>query len=143
MENKNPSTGKFLFRKLGIQSTVVRQQMLHIMENAQKPLSSKEIEEKMGAGTDRVTVYRTLKMFVDKGLLHRIDISDSLTAYRLASDGENPEHVHFHCTECHQVYCMPQLPVAQPNLPEGFAPLRNRLVVDGKCNRCNTPKSCR
>lgn len=126
---------------MGIPVTTVRQQMFRILEDSHKPLSTKEIEEQMGAGTDRVTVYRTLKLFVDKGLLHRIDVSDSLTAYRLASASDGPEHVHFHCVECNQVYCMTQLPIAQLELPEGFAPLRNRLVVDGKCNRCNNQKN--
>jgi Fur family transcriptional regulator, ferric uptake regulator len=126
-----------IFKRLGIHATSVRTQMLGILEQAQQPLSTKEIEELMGPHADRVTVYRTLKLFVGKGLLHRIDVSDTLTAYRLTTVGNNGEHLHFHCVDCNQVYCMPQLPIGPIALPDGFAQIRNRLVVDGRCSLCN------
>ena len=63
--------------------------------------------------SDRVTLYRTLKTFVGKGLVHKIDDGTGTTKYALCEENCNCEietdlHVHFHCNACNQTICLPK-----------------------------------
>jgi Fur family ferric uptake transcriptional regulator len=130
---------KQLLQQAGIQETPFRVRVADILQKASRALTSKEIEEQLGTSPDRVTLYRTLKLFVDKQIVHKIEVSESLVAYRLRSDDNTPapNHAHFHCTMCDAVYCLPEIPVVPPMLPEGFEQHQNRLLVDGTCKICN------
>ncbi|MCH7726463.1 MAG: transcriptional repressor, partial [Planctomycetes bacterium] len=54
------------------------------------------IERKVG----RATVYRTLKEFVDAGLLRKFEL-DGRAVYE--HDYGYPQHDHLHCTQCQQL----------------------------------------
>ena len=126
-----------ILRHHGLHQTPVRVLLVTLFNEAQRPLSVKEIEELLPQKQDRVTLYRTLKLFVEKKIVNRIEVSDSLAAYRM---NEDDKHMHFYCTCCNAVYCLPQMPVVPVDVPDGFVVYENKFVVNGVCSHCNVAK---
>ena len=66
-------------------------------------LAHGDIEKKAGEKFDRVTVYRTLQTFVEKGIIHTIPTADNSIRYALCKDDcaeghHHDHHIHFVCT---------------------------------------------
>ncbi len=91
--------------------------------------------------SDRTTIYRTLKIFEDNGMVHSIDDGTGVPKYALCSDacdaGEhNDAHIHFHCEKCGKTYCLPKFRIPGFELPKKFSKSEVNLVVKGKCADC-------
>jgi len=91
--------------------------------------------------SDRTTIYRTLKVFEDNGMVHSIDDGTGVPKYALCSDacdvGEHDDaHIHFHCDKCGKTYCLPKFRIPGFELPENFSKNEVNLVVKGKCADC-------
>lgn len=85
----------------------------------------------------RPTVYRTLKEFVDAGLLRAFQL-DGRTVYE--HDYGYPQHDHFYCTKCRQLleFQSDELlrlrdAVAAAN---NFRVSSHRLIIQGVCQAC-------
>jgi Fur family ferric uptake transcriptional regulator len=89
---------------------------------------------------DRVTVYRTLKTFLDKGMIHKVLDDGGALKYALCHycQGENHQHdhVHFKCAVCGETSCLDDVYVPRVNLPEGYQVAEVNLLVQGVCARC-------
>jgi Fur family transcriptional regulator, ferric uptake regulator len=127
-------TGSELLAQKGIVKSPIRIEVLNLLLEASIPLLLKEIESKTDKSHDRVTMYRTLKLLEAKGLIHRIPLADNHSAYGINPGNNN--HLHFHCTDCNTVYCMPQVPVQPFELPHGFQSHDTNLLVNGICETC-------
>ena len=58
---------------------------------------------------DRTTLYRTIKTFEEKAIVHQIDDGTGITKYALCENGCNCEietdlHLHFHCNNCNELF---------------------------------------
>lgn len=105
-------------------------------------LAHADIEKNTGEQFDRVTIYRTLQTFVDKGIIHTIPTADNSVLYALCKDEceqghHHDNHIHFICDTCNITICMDHITIPELKLPKGFAPKRSDVVVSGICNRCN------
>ena len=105
-------------------------------------LAHADIEKNTGVQFDRVTIYRTLQTFVDKGIIHTIPTADNSVLYALCKDEceqghHHDNHIHFICDTCNITICMDHITIPVLKLPKGFAPKRSDVVVSGICNRCN------
>ncbi len=133
-----------ILKKKGVRVTQNRVDLLDILNDAQHPLNQKDIEERLSVKPDRVTLYRNLRFFVDHKIIHKIEVNDSLTSYSLnrtfIEEEHSEEHLHFYCSVCHKVICMPQLSIKEYDLPEGFSQQSSKLIVNGICNICNEEK---
>ena len=92
--------------------------------------------------SDRITIYRTLKVFEDNGLVHSIDDGTGVPKYALCSDachvGEHDDaHIHFYCEQCGQTYCLPGFRIPGFELPENFSKNEVNLVRKGICSKCS------
>lgn len=104
-------------------------------------LSHADIEKNTGDSFDRVTVYRTLQTFVEKGIIHLIPTTDNSIKYALCKNDCAPghhhdNHVHFICKECNKTICLDGVDVPIVKLPKGFKPQRSEMVVAGVCGEC-------
>lgn len=104
-------------------------------------LSLKDLEQEF-EDYDRVTLYRTLNSFIDKGLLHKIPSDDGFASYGLCTNectdvSHNHDHVHFKCMECGQIECVPDQHVPKVQLP-GYEVIEQNLIVNGICKVCNS-----
>jgi Fur family transcriptional regulator, ferric uptake regulator len=132
-------TSSEILKQNAIIQSPLRLEVLEVLIASSKPLSQREIEQKIDKSHDRVTMYRTLKLFVEKQLIHRIAVSDNLVTFGLKTENSDSgaDHLHFHCNDCDNVFCMPQVPVQKIELPKGFVGANTNLIVNGICEKCN------
>ncbi|MDQ6761303.1 MAG: transcriptional repressor [Bacteroidota bacterium] len=121
--------------------TVSRQKILNFFLAADGALAHADIENNMGESFDRVTVYRTLQSFVEKGIIHLIPTTDNSVKYALCKNDCAPghhhdDHVHFICGECEKTICLDDIDIPVVKLPKGFTPSRFQMVVTGVCGEC-------
>jgi Fur family ferric uptake transcriptional regulator len=112
---------------------------LFLLQNG--ALAHGDIEKKAGEKIDRVTVYRTLQTFVDKGIIHTIPTADNAIRYALCKDecGEGhhqDHHVHFVCEQCGSTICLDEVSVPDVKLPKGYRLGHVEVVVNGICRQC-------
>lgn len=115
--------------------------MLQIFANAGKALSSHDVEKQL-SDADRITLYRTLKSFEEKGIIHKAIDGTITQKYALCDahcdeDHHHDEHVHFHCEKCENTFCIDQVVVPQIDLPSGFKVKQTNMVVSGVCKDCD------
>lgn len=125
-----------------LRTTSCRAEILSIFLDNNIALSHADIEEKIKDSHDRVTVYRTLKTFLDKGLIHKVLDDGGSTKYALCKDScsfhdHNHEHLHFKCLNCGQTNCIENVEIPHVKLPPGYKAVETNLLVQGICRECN------
>lgn len=130
-----------ILKKNGLSITDSRQKILNIFFKAKGALAHADIERKAAQNFDRITVYRTLQSFVEKGIIHLIPTTDNAVKYALCKDDckaghHHDNHVHFICDECNKTICLDDVTIPQVKLPKGFKPQHSEMVVNGICGDC-------
>jgi len=122
-----------------IRPTAMRQLVLQVLIDQNTAISLPELEQKFEKA-DKATLYRTLKTFEEKRLIHHIEDGTGAVKYALCHEKCNcqPEdlHVHFLCTKCNQTYCLDEIQIPDIKLPSGFLLESVNLVVKGICSNC-------
>ena len=118
-----------------------RRKILELFLSSNGALAHADIEKRTGENFDRVTVYRTLQTFVDKGIIHHIPTTDNSILYALCKDNceaghHHDNHVHFVCDVCNKTICLEEVTIPQVELPTGFSPNHAEMVVSGICGEC-------
>ena len=118
-----------------------RKKILSLFLNSHDALAHGDIEKKAGEKFDRVTVYRTLQTFVEKGIVHTIPTSDNSVRYALCKDctegHHHDDHVHFVCSNCNTTYCLDDVVTPDIRLPKDYVAEHVEVVVQGVCRNCN------
>ncbi|WP_339654161.1 transcriptional repressor [uncultured Maribacter sp.] len=91
---------------------------------------------------ERTTLYRTLKTFEEKGIVHQIDDGTNISKFALCEPGCNCEidqdlHLHFHCSYCDKTVCLTEHKIPHINLPTGYIAENANLVIKGICDTCS------
>jgi Fur family ferric uptake transcriptional regulator len=118
-----------------------RKTILELFLNSPGALSHNDIEKKVGQKFDRVTIYRTLHTFLEKGIVHNIPTPDNSMHYALCGDncsaGDHRDNdIHFVCNVCSNTICLEEVGVPDIRLPKGFTPERIEMLVSGVCKNC-------
>ncbi len=118
-----------------------RKKILEFFVQANGALAHADIEKLSGDQFDRVTIYRTLQTFVEKGIVHSIPTADNSIRYALCKDNcaeghHHDDHVHFFCDTCGKTFCLDHVTVPRVQLPEGFKSTQTNVLVSGICNNC-------
>lgn len=124
-----------------LRSTSSRSAILGLFLNNDHALSYSDIEREVSTSFDRVTVYRTLKTFLDKGIIHKILDDTGGLKYGLCSDHcsraeHHHDHVHFKCNQCGQTSCLDEVEIPGINLPRGYKVEEINLLIQGVCSNC-------
>ena len=130
-----------ILKKNQLSVTAGRKKILELFLNSPGALAHADIEKNTDAAFDRVTVYRTLQTFVDKGIIHNIPTTDNSILYALCKDNceaghHHDNHVHFICSQCNKTICLDDVTVPEVKLPRGFTPTNTQMVVHGICGDC-------
>lgn len=133
------ATEQKLFQKKN-NPTAMRLLVLDFLVQQRTAIRLSDIEKGMETA-DRITIYRTLKTFVEKGLVHIIDDGTGFPKYALCPDDCEPNkhhdlHVHFYCLLCKETFCLPNSVIPAIALPEKFSTIEINLVVKGICDQC-------
>jgi Fur family transcriptional regulator, ferric uptake regulator len=124
-----------------VKPTAMRLLVLQFLLNKKVTVSLTNIEDYFD-DSDRTTLYRTVKTFVESGIAHKIDDGTGITKYALCEENCNCEietdlHLHFHCTKCNETVCMTDYKIPSINLPKGYVAENVNLVVKGVCKNCS------
>ncbi len=130
-----------LLHKAGLRVTKTRQAVLDELVSAgEQAISSAEIEQNL-SGIDRITLYRILKVYEEKGLIHSVADGTGKTKYALCheecSDGSHQhDHLHFHCRICNSTTCLEQNLPSAIQVPSGYLVEDIQLILSGICKDC-------
>jgi len=130
-----------LLKSFRLRSTPTRQEILRLFLKKDYALSHSDIESEIADDIDRVTVYRTLKTFFDRGLIHKVLDDGGSLKYALCTETcsatqHRHEHVHFKCTECGQTNCL-DVDIPAVKLPKGYEPREVNVLIQGVCQNCS------
>ena len=130
-----------ILQKAGISRTSQRLAVLNILFKATIPLSvnaiRRELETK--ASVDKVTIYRILHLFRQRGIIREITSTGGASYFEMATS-ENPLHPHFSCKNCGTFTCLAPLSFTQA--PELILPKDDYSIdhieinISGLCACC-------
>lgn len=124
----------------GLRKTDIRLQILQVFSGQDKACSQQDLQQALGE-IDRVTLYRTLRSFEEKGLIHRAIDGTDQAKYALCQDDctvheHQDDHAHFHCMSCGETICIEDVQVPSVKLPQGYQLREAQLVLRGYCAQC-------
>jgi Fur family ferric uptake transcriptional regulator len=133
---------KDILKKNRLSVTASREKILNLFLDQSGALAHGDIEKRAGEKFDRVTIYRTLQAFVEKGIIHTIPTADNSILYALCKDDceeghHHDHHVHFVCKQCHNTYCLDNVVTPDIKLPTGYSAKQIEVVVEGICKQCS------
>lgn len=133
---------KDTLREHDLRNTSCREDVLAILTQNNAALSHGEIERELDNRFDRVTIYRTLKTFVDKGIIHKVLDEEGLR-YAVCKDQcsgpqHHHDHLHFKCTVCGLTNCIENITIPAIQLPPGYRSIETNLLIQGICPLCNS-----
>jgi Fur family transcriptional regulator, ferric uptake regulator len=130
-----------ILKQSGLSITESRKKILDLFLLSDGALAHADIEKSTASSFDRVTVYRTLQTFVEKGIIHQIPTTDNSILYALCKHNceqghHHDDHVHFICSNCDKTICLDDVTVPEVKLPKNFTKQQAAMVVTGVCEDC-------
>lgn len=127
-------------KKAGLKSTSNRIKVLNLFIANDIALGYSEIVQQLESPMDKASLYRVLKSFNEKGILHEI-IDGGVSKYAMCDDNctshkHHDTHAHFKCVNCQKIYCLSQ-PTITLDIPKGFEIQQHHLTIEGICGECN------
>ena len=124
-----------------LKRTACREGILSVIENSKHALSEKEIKDELAKSFDRTTFYRSFKTLIEKNIIHKIVVNNQIVKYALDNSVTKKQwHAHFYCFECDSVFCLDNIPPAEPKIPQGFVSSEIEIIIKGLCKECNISK---
>ncbi len=129
---------------LRFRNTTQRTEVLDEVRRSQSHLTAGEIFERVRRRDPRIaygTVYRTLHLLAEHGLIQELTFADQASRY----DGRVERHDHVHCLECGVILDV-DVPVALMALhvaaeQSGFDVSSHHTVFSGTCPDCRSAES--
>lgn len=130
-----------------MKSTKIRTLVLGLLLRSDVAMSHSQVSEQLSKtehDIDKVTLYRTLNTFVEKGLAHKVATEDRNWLYAIYDDDaehaeDGHEHAHFICVSCEKIYCFPieqeAMSLSQKQL-QGFEIKQTEIRLHGRCPVC-------
>lgn len=124
-----------------LKKTPIRVAVLELFLEVNHGLSPAEINKQLATSHDRVTIYRTLNKFEEKGMLHRVPDADSGLRYALCSQHCPDEahldyHAHFICRQCQNTFCLENVAVPSTSFPKHVQVEEVQYTLTGLCEGC-------
>lgn len=108
-------------------------------------ISQPDLEKIVGKEIDRVTLYRILSSFEEKGIVHKVFDLNGTATYAICSpdctaNHHHDQHVHFICSICNSVFCLEEISLPKIPVPANFTLHSLALNAVGLCDRCQNQK---
>lgn len=130
-----------ILKEKGLRVTPFREKFLDIFLQSNVALSVSDIENQLGE-YDRITLYRTIKNFTKKGVIHEIVMPGDIRKLALCpmecvggKGHHNHNHIHFHCKNCKEIYCLETNQVPQFDIKD-YDIDQVEVQVRGTCKNC-------
>lgn len=127
-----------LLKKNGSSLTKPRKLVFDLMLESE-PQTMQVLVQRAAGRVDRSTIYRTVELFEELGVIHRLNIG---WKYKIElSDMFVGHHHHFYCTGCHKTYNLEPNSMLETMIDslvskDGFAPRAHQLEIYGLCENC-------
>ena len=128
------------FRDMSRKMTGPRRAILASLEIQRHPMTIREIHALVGqAECDLATIYRSMHLLEEMGMVHRFDFGDGAARFELVADHDDHHH-HLVCRSCSKVVeitdCFP--PEIEQRIAQsaGFKSVSHRLEFFGICPDC-------
>jgi Fur family transcriptional regulator, ferric uptake regulator len=133
---------KQILKDHSLRHTQGRADIISVFLNKNVAISHSDIEAEMDSQYDRVTIYRTLKSFLEKGLIHKVLDDTGTMHYALCDDAcseveHQHDHIHFKCNNCGETTCLENVHIPKVSLPNGFSYEESNYLITGTCDKCN------
>jgi Fur family ferric uptake transcriptional regulator len=128
-----------LLKTKNLRVTPFRLEVLKVFQNHENAIELSVIEDSL-VDFDRITLYRTVKAFIEAGLLHEILISGekkklALCAQSCKSEAHIHEHIHFLCVKCNETFCLE--PIKMPEIKHASFDISSfEVQAKGVCENC-------
>jgi len=127
-----------------INYTQQRIAVLQVFLDTKRVLTLSDLSAIVGKEFDRITLYRTLILFEEKGLIHKI-LDKEAPSYALCTHdtiehNHSENHVHFKCSKCGNVFCLDEVAIPKIKLPANYVADQFNFLIEGKCENCNKKK---
>ncbi len=128
----------------GRRLTPQRRKVLELFENIGSGihLSAEDVHHQLVQSNSRVslaTIYRTLRLLVEMGFLHELELSEGGHRFELSSD-DHPDHHHLVCVRCGRTEEFESEHVLQAGRlaadKNGFKLIESTLNVRALCPNC-------
>lgn len=127
--------------KSEIKPTAMRLLVLQYLMEHKNSVSLNDLEAAFYKA-DKSTLFRTLKTFEERKLIHSIDDGTGSVKYALCLEtcecAINDQHFHFHCNKCGETFCLTNQSIPPVDLPVNFELQQANLVLKGICANCNS-----
>jgi len=122
--------------------TPFRQRVLSVFQNSTNAISMAQLENEL-EDFDRITLYRTIKLFIQEGLIHEIVMPGDIRKLALCNDRcldknhvHQHNHLHFRCEICDEVFCLSLGDFPKIKFPK-FKIKQLEIQGIGICSACN------
>ena len=130
-----------LLESKGIRPTAMRLMTYKRLVELKVAISLGDLEKDFKV-SERSTLFRTMKAFEEKGIVHQIEDGTGVIKYALCEENcecevGNDLHLHFHCNKCNETVCLTEHKIPYISLPDGYITEDINLVVKGICEKCS------
>ncbi|WP_118951688.1 Fur family transcriptional regulator [Taibaiella helva] len=128
-----------ILQQHSLKNTKLRKAVLSVLMRSDKGLSHQDLSRSLEVDFDRVTLFRTLHVFEESGILHKIMDPHGIAKYAYTAKPVTGKHCHAHfiCLECGQVFCLDEeFPLEEVKVPKGFSKKTIDVQIKGYCNKC-------
>ena len=129
-----------LLREHQLKSTPQRLAVLKVFLENNKVLNLASLNKLLEKNFVRITLYRTLNSFEEKGLIHKIPdkeiASYALCKHDSIAHSHEDNHAHFKCTKCLLTQCLDEVQIPKITLPKKFTVQKFNFIIEGICEDC-------
>ena len=123
----------------GVKPTAMRILVYKTLMDCVRPVSLREIDDKM-VTAERSTIFRTLTLLLQQGLIHAIEDGSGAVRYEVCHGHDHcsldDQHAHFFCTVCQRTFCLHDVGIPHPMVPGGFHVTQVNYLLKGICPTC-------
>jgi len=118
-----------------------RQALLNLLRSQPHPMSAKEIFAALPKHEcDLATVYRSLRLLEQMGMVKRFDFGDGTARFELLEEGDDGHHHHLVCIRCSGIVELDECSMTELEeriaARNGFKAVTHKLEFFGLCPRC-------
>ena len=139
------------FRSMGRRMTAPRRAIINVLNSGAGHLSAEDIYMKVHKrypGIGLTTVYRTLELLCDSGIISKHDFGEGRARYEMLKE-ENPRHHHLICSVCGRIIDCGDLSPDMFDMAKiidmflrkyDFEIKKHRIIFHGLCKECGQNK---
>ncbi|MCC5925230.1 MAG: transcriptional repressor [Bacteroidetes bacterium] len=134
-----------ILKKYKLKVTPVRIAVLRVLIDSDTAMSHADIAQLLSdQHFDKVTLYRTLSHFTEKGIVHKVATEDRSWLYAVLAENNadiatDKTHAHFICDDCDKIFCFPideGSGQSVKSMKKGFLVKELEIRLHGVCPSC-------